>query len=264
MIGISSLKRPIKRIVNYLGYEICRRHNSSSEPEHTESEPEYTKYPEHSPIRLIPTYSPWNTDELFQETYKVIQESTLVDQYRCFELWSLVEQSTKLEGSIIEIGVWRGGSGALIAKKAQLCGITEPIYLCDTFVGVVKAGPKDSCYKGGEHADTSRQTVEELVFGRMKLNNVRILEGVFPDQVSQLIEQPKFRLCHIDVDVYQSAKDIVDWIWDKIVIGGIVVYDDYGSRELDGIRKYVEEQRLLKDRLLIHNLNGHAIIIKTQ
>jgi hypothetical protein len=28
-----------------------------------------------------------------------------------------------LEGGILEIGVWRGGSGTLIVKQAEICGI---------------------------------------------------------------------------------------------------------------------------------------------
>jgi O-methyltransferase len=58
------------------------------------------------------------------------------------------------------------------------------------------------------------------------------------------------------------AKDIVDWIWDKMVHGGIIVYDDYGFNRCDGITKYVEEQMNCRDRLVIYNLNGHAIILK--
>jgi len=127
---------------------------------------------------------------------------------------------------------------------------------------VVKAGVKDSTYKGGEHADTSRQAVEELIFTRMNLDNVEILEGIFPDQTGHRVEGLQFRFCHIDVDIYQSAKDIVDWIWDRMVHGGIIVYDDYGFYGCDGITKYVEEQMNCRDRLVIHNLNGHAIILK--
>ena len=214
-------------------------------------------------VRPRATYSPWNEDILFNEIYTAIQGFTKVDKYRCFELFKLVEQSSKLpSGDIIEIGVWRGGTGAMIAKQAKECGISSQVYLCDTFAGVVKTGPKDSVYKGGEHDDTTREVVEELVFKQMTLDNVKILEGIFPDQTSHEIKDLQFRFCHIDVDVYDSAKDIVDWIWDRMVHGGIIVYDDYGFSTCDGITEYVEEQMHYKDRLVLHNLNGHAVVIK--
>lgn len=207
------------------------------------------------------TYSPWNRDKVFLETYHRIKSHTLVDKYRCFELWSLVEQSKKTDGELIEIGVWKGGTGTLIAKKAQLCGIVDHVYLCDTFSGVVKNSENDSTYKGGEHADTTRQAVESLL-DDLELTNVTILEGIFPEQTAHFIKGSKFRFCHIDVDVYQSAKDIIEWIWQKISIGGIIVYDDYGFQSCDGITKYVEEQIHNPDRIVFHNLNGHAVIIK--
>jgi O-methyltransferase len=34
---------------------------------------------------------------------------------------------------------------------------------------------------------------------------VTILAGVFPNDTGSLIEGRKFRFCHIDVDVYESA-----------------------------------------------------------
>lgn len=207
-------------------------------------------------------YSPWALDNDFNQIYGKIQFNTLVDKYRCYELWKLIEQSAKLnEGSIIEIGVWRGGTGAIIAKQAKRCNIEEEVFLCDTFSGCVKAGTNDSAYIGGEHSDTSEQTVKDL-FQQLNIDNVSILTGIFPDNTGSVVEDKKFRFCHIDVDIYQSAKDIVDWIWDKMVPGGIFVYDDYGFMGCDGITKYVDEQMKLKDRLVIYNLNGHAIVIK--
>lgn len=248
------LKKAIIHFVNQFGYEILK----SPKPQNP-----FSKAQLYEQIYPMANYSPWNKDSLFLESLSEIQAYTLVDKYRCFELWKLVEQSAKLSsGNIIEIGVWRGGTGALIAKQAKNCGIIEKVYLCDTFAGVVKASPKDTSYIGGEHSDTSRKIVEDLVHNRLHLDNVDILEGIFPDQTGSQVENLKFRLCHIDVDVYQSAKDIDNWIWDKMVTGGMIVYDDYGSSSCDGITQYVEEQMNLSDRLVIHNLNGHAIIVK--
>jgi hypothetical protein len=209
------------------------------------------------------SYAPWLTDSIFISVYETIKNNTLVDKYRCYELWQLVKESSKLDGAIIEVGVWRGGTGALIAKQAELCGIKSTVYLCDTFTGVVKAGKNDSSYNGGEHADTSKETVEKLI-EKMELKNTKILVGIFPDDTEMYVKDKKFRFCHIDVDVYQSAKDIVEWIWTKLSIGGLLVFDDYGFKGCDGITKFVNEERNKKNCNVIHNLNGHGIIIKTE
>jgi len=250
---MNPMKAIVKSVANGFGFEIHRIPKTKKSP----------MAQGYEVVCPVATYSPWSEDKPFQAMLASIAGFTLVDKYRCFELWKLVEEAAKLKsGSIIEIGVWRGGTGALLAKQAKNCGIKEKVYLCDTFAGVVKAGVKDSSYRGGEHADTSRKAVEELIFGRMNLDNVEVLEGIFPDQTGHQVAGMQFRLCHVDVDVYQSAKDIVEWIWDKMVPGGIMVYDDYGFYGCDGITKYVEEQMVCKDRLVIHNLNGHAVVVK--
>ncbi|HEX7976162.1 MAG TPA: TylF/MycF/NovP-related O-methyltransferase [Anaerolineales bacterium] len=243
--AIITMKSLILRFVRRFGYEII---NVSGHQEYDQVTP-------------TATYSPWNVDEQFKTVYQAIRANTLVDRYKCYELWKLVEQSAKLEGALIEVGVWRGGSGALIAQRARQCGIQDPVYLCDTYTGIVKAGENDPDYRGGEHADTSVQIVEKLVQG-LGISNVKILQGIFPDQSAHRVDAPRFRFCHVDVDVYQSSKEVTQWVWDRLVVGGIVAYDDYGFKGLEGVRKFVEEQRMEPDRIVIHNLNGHAIVIK--
>jgi O-methyltransferase len=221
------------------------------------------KGPEYEVVLPGATYSPWNLDEAFKTAYSRVQHATLVDKYRCFELWRLVEQCAKLEGgALIEIGVWRGGTAALIAIQAKNLGLRDKVYACDTFSGVVKAGAEDPNYLGGEHADTSQRSVEELFYDTLNLDNIEVLTGIFPEETGGQVENLKFRFCHIDVDVYQSAKDVTEWIWERLVPGGIAVYDDYGWDTTPGIARYVDSQLQLKDRTVLHNLNGHAIVIK--
>ena len=227
----SLMKRLVKLAVRKLGFDLRRIDRSALSQDGV-----------YDVIVPRATYSPWNKDAAFKKMYEAIRESTMVDEYRCFELWKLVAQSAKLkDGHVIEIGVWRGGTGALIATQAQNCGIHGMVYLCDTFTGVVKAGRNDSSYRGGEHRDTSGRSVERLL-SSLHVDNVCILQGVFPDETGQEIEGLQFRFCHIDVDVYQSAAEILDWVWNRMVRGGIIVYDDYGFRSCDGITKHVEEQ----------------------
>jgi len=148
-----------------------------------------------------------------------------------------------------------------MGQKAKLCDIKNTVYLCDTFTWVVKAWENDSWYSWWEHADTSKKIAEEIA-NKFELNNIKFLTGIFPDETSNQVKESSFRFCHIDVDVYQSSKDILHWIWPKLVIWWIIVFDDYWFITCDWIMKFINEQRWKKDRVVIHNLNGHAIIIK--
>ncbi|WP_051148502.1 TylF/MycF/NovP-related O-methyltransferase [Desulfospira joergensenii] len=231
-LGHTLLKRPRKKTPGY-GYVIPRAH-----------------------------YSPWLIDNEFQELYEKIKRNTLVDIYRCYELWQLISQCIRLNGNVLEIGVWRGGTSAIFCSRTSKLSPDKKVYCADTFQGVVKAGAKDSSYKGGEHRDTSVGIVKKLLSEDLHCNNYEILEGIFPEDTAHKIKNEVFCFCHIDVDVYESARDIVDWVWSRLVVGGLLVFDDYGFFGCSGITKYVNELRGFDDRYVIHNLNGHAIVMK--
>lgn len=209
----------------------------------------------------ISTYAPWQADADFQSVYGAVRRNTLVDVWRLHELWTLLGELVEVPGSILEVGVWRGGSGALMASRARSLGIADPIYLCDTWEGVVKTGAVDTYYRDGKHDDTSRETVAALV-ERLGLTDVQLLQGIFPDDTGAAIAGRTFRLCHIDVDVYQSAFDVFEWVWPRLAPAGVVVFDDYGFPACPGVTQFVDEQRGRPDRLVLHNLNGHGIVVK--
>lgn len=216
----------------------------------------------HSQIIPFASYSPWLNDQQFMVVYNQIKENTLVDIYRCFELWNLVSNLKNVDGNILEVGVWKGGTGALIASALRNISTNSKVFLVDTFEGVVKAGEYDTTYKGGEHADTSVSIVGRLI-EKLDLNNTKIVKGIFPDEVNLNAELSKIRLCHIDVDTYQSAKDVFEAIWPQIEIGGFVVFDDYGFWGCEGVTVLCNElQQQITNGSFIHNLNGHGIFIK--
>jgi O-methyltransferase len=216
----------------------------------------------HRTVNPAATYAPWAADAAFMDTYHAVAAHTLVDIYRCWELWQLVEQVSGLEGAFVEVGVWRGGTGCLIAKRAKLLGLDAEVYLCDTFTGVVMTSDLDAAYHGGEHADTSAKIVRDLA-ARLGVDNVVLAEGIFPDETQHIVTDQQIRLLHVDVDVYLSAQKIVDFVWPRLVRAGVVVFDDYGFKTTTGITKYVNEAMRGSDRTMVHNLNGHAVVIKT-
>ena len=207
------------------------------------------------------TYSPWNDDAEFTAAFQTIRHNSLVDIYRAYELWSLVRETSTLGGDILEVGVWRGGTGCLMAKQASLARPAARVFLCDTFKGVVKAGTEDRRYTGGEHADTSMSIVQKLA-DTMGLGNVELLEGIFPEATGDRIAERRLSVCHIDVDVYESAKQVAEWVWPRLLPGGVIVYDDYGFHTCEGITKLVNQHLQGAAALTIHNLNGHAVIVK--
>lgn len=211
----------------------------------------------HEQIIPLATYAPWEDDTAFKQVYDLISDNTLVDKYRCYELWNLTQQMKEDDGDIIEVGVWRGGTAGILGC-ANKNGRGE-LYFADTFSGVVKAGIADTLYKGGEHANTSQEIVKSL-FKQLDIRDYQLLVGIFPDDF-KYFPSYSIKICHIDVDTYLSAKEIVDFIWPRVIKGGVIIFDDYGFFGCEGVTKYVNEFKLA-DARFIHNLNGHALLIK--
>jgi O-methyltransferase len=210
------------------------------------------------------TYSPWNLDSDFLRAYDRVREHTLVDKRKVYGLWDYARQVRHLPGDILEVGVWRGGTGALLALASQGGAERPHVYLCDTYAGMPETdGTKDTFYKGGELADTSVDIVRGLVDG-LHLDDVELCQGLFPQETGSLVTSERFKLVHIDVDIYESARDTVDFVWDKLVPGGLIVFDDYGYSATEGVTRYVDEElRGRPGSLFVYNVVGHGIVVKT-
>lgn len=249
-----SVLRTINKIAGRFGLRVVRFPENSVYVEHDGIAYGYDSF-------LNFRYAPWLLDESFTSVYAKIKNHTLVDLHRCYELYDLIKEVAGVAGDIIEIGVWRGGTAAIIGSAAKQWKPTSKVYVCDTFYGVVKAGCMDSSYKGYEHSDASAMAVKSLLKS-LEMDNVEVLEGVFPDETASAVPSENIAFCHIDVDVYQSAADIVDWVKPRMRAGAMIVFDDYGFYQCDGITRLVNDLRKDKTWIFVYNLNGHAILIK--
>ncbi|WP_205529518.1 TylF/MycF/NovP-related O-methyltransferase [Taibaiella koreensis] len=208
------------------------------------------------------TYAPWLKDKSFSRMFRKVKPNSLINQYQAWELWLLAGNMEMIPGDILEVGVWRGSTSIIMGTRLRIIGSSKKIYACDTFEGVVKAsGPQDNFYKGGEHKDTSMGMVSGLIRDA-GLDNICLLRGIFPDDTGDEIAGKQFALCHIDVDAYQSARSVLEWVWPRLQVGGMVVFSDYGFPITRGITHLVNEYYQAPDRTIVHNLNGNGIMIK--
>ena len=59
----------------------------------------------------------WSGDQAFLSFFKEIEDRTLVSIDRCYSLFQLARYATHREGEIAEVGVYRGGTGRLLARS---------------------------------------------------------------------------------------------------------------------------------------------------
>ena len=218
----------------------------------------YKKY-HHSFIRSGASYSPWMGE--FKSYYDAVKKHTLLDIYRLYELYLLRTNQKNMNGCVIEVGCYKGGSSAILGYANKEINYTGDFYVCDTFKGVVKSSHEyDKNYSDGEHSETSVDIVKDL-FNKNNLLQPTLLQGIFPDQNSEII-QKSIAFLHIDVDTYNSAKDIFMWAKDRLEKNAIVIFDDYGFHTTEGVTTFCNELKSDDDFYFIYNMNGHGIFIK--
>ena len=74
--------------------------------------------------------------------------------------------------------------------------------------------------------------------------------NTLPDYLKNNPEK-RFSLIHIDVDVYEPTKCILEYTWDKIVKGGILILDDYllVEGETKAVDEFIQNKNILIQKL---------------
>lgn len=138
-------------------------------------------------------------------------------------------------GPVAELGVYRGGSAALIAG----CLPMRDLHLFDTFVGLpAEARSGRDRLEAGKFGDTSEATVAERLQGYI----VHLHAGLFPESAEGL-EDLRFALVHIDADYYHSTRDGLWWFGERIVPGGVMLLDDWQQEDTPGVTQAVTDFR---------------------
>ncbi len=201
-------------------------------------------------------YAPWKEDKDFDNFYKKIKNLTLLDTKRLYTLWYLSRNLKNINANILDIGCMQGGAGFLMSKS-NLKGNT---YLLDTFEGFLE---EEEFHKKKHFVYKNINEVKENI-KLLKLNKTQVFKCKFPMQSPKVLKKKKYKLCHIDVNTYKSTKRSFEFLKDKLVQGGVVVFDDYGIYGTDSIKNYIKKIALKnnKDFTFIYNFMGQCILIK--
>jgi O-methyltransferase len=213
-------------------------------------------------------FSPWKAHSEFRGygefhdyLLAAINASTAVSPERLYTLYTLARQTLHLPGDFIEAGVWKGGTAVLFTKliRAHPHDPKRQLHLFDTFSGMPATHAADTYYKGGEFADTSVAAV------RARLPHtefVRLYPGLIPDTFAGL-ENLRFAFAHIDLDVYQSILDACAFVYPRLVVGGVMVFDDYAWSTCPGARRAVDEYFASRKMRPLVLSNGQAVVFKS-
>ena len=180
----------------------------------------------------------------------------------CFDM--ILKHKTnisKLSGDIIECGVWRGGFSIFLAKTFP----KKKIWVSDSFQGFQPLNNASYTYLHERHLPdyvvaASFEDVQSN-FKQFDVNQdqVTYLKGFVKDTLPNCGINT-ICVLRIDVDAYSATLEILNELYDKVVKGGYIIFDDACLYEtLDAIKVFFKENSI--PPYLIHPITDQKLPI---
>ncbi len=176
---------------------------------------------------------------------------------RKYTLNQLLKLTPHLEGDLVECGVYKGASAYLMCQ-AYRDAHDVIVHLFDSFEGLSTPNHHDGDYWVKGALSTPQQELEMTL---APFDNYRIYKGWIPERFDE-VATLKFRFLHIDVDLYQPTFASLEFFYERMVVGGIILMDDYGFKTCPGARKAADDFFSNKPEQVIMLPTGQAFTVK--
>jgi hypothetical protein len=189
---------------------------------------------------------------------RAVNPYTMTSAERVFALIQAVEYVVRagIPGSIVECGVWRGGSMMAVAKTLiELDATDRDLYLFDTFEGMTRPGELDVSYegepasawferlkRGQDGSNWCLATLEEVQRNMLSTgypaDRVKLIRGKVEDTIPGRAPE-SLSILRLDTDWYESTYPELVHLYPRLSAGGVLLIDDYGHwqgqrRAVDG------------------------------
>lgn len=205
-------------------------------------------------------------DQKKRETLKYFQKICLASE---LNLWSINQSleyinNQKIEGDIVELGVYNGNTLALIGKICEDLNLQKKIWGYDTFDGFVDNSftENDRDFKTGKKIQYKKTdvyyTLEEVKKNIIKNDPLNfdkyiLIKGDIMKTLDFEKNLPKkISFLRMDTDIYKTTKKQLETLYSRLVKGGILHIDDYGL--CPGVKKAVDEF-FLDQKIWLHRVD---------
>lgn len=167
-----------------------------------------------------------------------LSDSHVTRLAKCLAHFELYKSIVNLAGCVVECGVYKGAS---LIRFCTFRNILEYPY-SRKIIGYDAFGRFPESSEGSdrefvrkfEAAGGRGISIDELreVFSEKSFENYELIQGDIVMSVPKYVaEHPEFKiaLLHIDVDVYNPTVVILGYFYERVVKGGLIVFDDYGT-----------------------------------
>ena len=176
----------------------------------------------------------------------------LLSHDEMFVLHELGRAQSALDGDFAEFGVYQGCSARLLCEVKG----DRPLHLFDTFGGLPIPNDDEGRVFAAGHFSATLAHVRRSLAG---YRNVHFHPGLFP-ATARGLEDRRFALLHLDVDLEASTLAGLDFFYERMLPGGIIVTHDYSI--IPGVARAFERFLHDKPETMIELPTTQAMLIK--
>ncbi|MEK1906779.1 MAG: TylF/MycF/NovP-related O-methyltransferase, partial [Pseudomonas sp.] len=146
------------------------------------------------------------------------QELSLV--WRLHTLCWAARQCSRLPGDFVEAGVYMGFTVKVICDYLGFNSLNRDYYLYDVFYH----SPDMPHHALSEHGEG----LYEKVCKRFETYpRVKVIQGLIPESFEKGVPE-KISFMHIDMNNADAEVAVLDALYDRLVSGGMIIFDDFG------------------------------------
>jgi hypothetical protein len=175
--------------------------------------------------------------------------------------YELYKSIVNLPGHIVECGVYKGASLIRFTSFREILenAYSRKVIGFDIFGKFPQNDERDQGFiEKFEKAGGNGISIDELeaVFAYKSFNNYELVKGNISETVPNYLKdnpELKIALLHIDVDVYQPSMVVLEHFYDRVVRGGLIVFDDFGTvaGETKAIDEFFKKQDVIIEKLSV-------------
>ena len=182
----------------------------------------------HFQLSLVNFYREPEALDLIDQAFR--QADLQMNPIDAYSLYSLARMQANVPGSMVEIGMYRGGSAGIMC---HLKG-DKKFYGFDTFEGLPSLGKEDEKWFR-ENQYSARQDAVATYLA--KFTGVTLTKGRFPESGS-ILNGERLSFVNLDVDLYKGMIDSLNFLWEKMNDRGLILIHD---THLGGVKKAIAE-----------------------
>lgn len=143
-------------------------------------------------------------------------------------------QAAMLPGDFVECGVHTGILSGTVMTWLDFARLSpRRFFLFDTWAGIpVEQMSEDEKRLGVENMNRKYQNGDALYAGvQQKFSrwpNAVVVRGRVPESLSAMADCREVAYASIDLNVTEAEMGAIDFLWPRMVSGGLVLLDDYG------------------------------------